>query len=291
MNRRKFIYTGAAGLAAITAAQAGLSFPASFTQATVDQVSLGNTGLVPSRMAFGTGTVGYNKGSNQTRLGMDAFVRMARHAYDRGITFFEMADGYGSHPYVGESIKTMPREKLTLLSKIWTYDDGDERQEPVAKTLDRFRSEIGTDYIDIVMLHCMTLPDWSSKRKHYMDGLSEAKAKGIIKAVGVSCHSWEALVDAENTPWVEVLQARINPFGSHMDGSLEDVNALLGRARLKGKGTIGMKIFGEGKHVLEHEREESIRFAITEGNLDCLTMGYESIEQLDDAIERVMKYV
>lgn len=292
INRRRFIRTGMAGVAGLTLAKsglAGLGF-STLSHATVDKVKLGNTGLEVSRVAMGTGTVGWGGQSNQTRLGMDAFVDLAHYAYERGICFFDMADGYGSHPYVGKAVKSLPREKVTLLSKIWTYDEGDEKREPVQKTLDRFRLEADTDYFDILLLHCMTQGNWNETRKHYMEGLSKAKQDGIVKAVGVSCHSWEALVQAVNSPWVDVIMARLNPFQSHMDGTLEAVNELLGQAQQKGKGIVAMKIFGEGKHTADEERERSIKFAITQGNTHGLTLGLESTVQLDDAVERVMRW-
>ncbi len=291
INRRRFIRTGVAGMAGLSIARSGIAnlgyIPAG--DVTVDKVKLGDTGLVVSRMAMGTGTVGYNKGSNQTRLGMEKFVNMFRHAYDRGITFFEMADGYGSHPYVGEVIKSIPREKITLLSKIWTHPDGSDQIEPVEKTLDRFRKETGSDYFDILLMHCMSSGDWNTTRKHYIEGFSKAKQDGIVKAVGVSCHNWDAMVEAVNNPWVDVILARINPFQTHMDGTPEAVSELLGKAKQNGKGVIGMKIFGEGKHVSDEEREQSINFALTKGNIHCMTLGFESVAQVDDAIERVMR--
>lgn len=216
-------------------------------------------------------------------------MKIARHGYERGIRFFDMADMYGSQPFVGKALKELPREKLTLMTKMWTYDEGSEKRESVSKTLDRFRQEVGTDYFDILLLHCMTKGDWTETRKFYMDGLAKAKQDGIVKAVGVSCHNWEALVEAVDNPWCDVILARLNPFQSHMDGTVEAVNELLGKARKKGKGLIGMKIFGEGKHVSDAERERSIRFAVTESNLHCMTLGLESIAQMNDAIERVMR--
>jgi aryl-alcohol dehydrogenase-like predicted oxidoreductase len=255
----------------------------------VDKVKLGNTGLNVSRIAMGTGTVGYNKGSNQTRKGMDMFVKMAHHAYERGIHFFDMADGYGSHPFVGEAIKTLPREKLTLLSKVWTHEDGSENNQPVDKILDRFREEIGTDYIDILLMHCMTQGDWDKTRTHYIDGLAKAKQDGIIKAVGVSCHNIDALRLAAEYPWTDVIMARINPFGTKMDGTPDEIKAILATAQANGKGVIGMKIFGEGEHVSDDEREESIKFALTRGNISCMTLGMEGPSQIDDAVERVMR--
>ncbi len=293
MNRRKFIRTGLTGVAGLSVIGSGVVNMGFMVPdpLVVDKVKLGATGLTVSRIAMGTGTVGYNKGSNQTRLGMEKFVKLAHHAYDRGINFYDMADGYGSHPYVGAALKSLPREKVTLLTKIWTHEDGSDEIEPVDKTLDRFRSEIGTDYFDIVLMHCMMQGNWNETRKYYMDAFSEAKQKGIIKAVGVSCHNIDALAEAAVNPWVDVIMARLNPFGTSMDGTPEAVNAILAKAKENGKGVIGMKIFGEGKHIKDEERQQSITFALSKGNIHCMTLGLESEAQLDDAVKRVMEQV
>jgi predicted aldo/keto reductase-like oxidoreductase len=293
MNRRKFIRTGLVGMAGFSVASSqamNLDFNISGAL-TVDKVKLGNSGLTASRIAMGTGTVGFNKASNQTRLGMDKFTRLARHAYECGINFYDMADGYGSHPYVGNAIKNLPREKLILSTKVWTYDDGSDRIEPFEKTIDRFRSETGSDYLDIILMHCISRGNWKETRKYYMDSLSKAKQDGIVKAIGLSCHNLEALAEAAINPWVDVIMARINPFGTLMDGTPDAVNAVLETAKKNGKGVVGMKIFGEGKHITDNERQQSIEFALTKGNIHCMTLGLESEAQMDDAIERVMRIV
>lgn len=291
MDRRRFIKTGMVGVAGLTITGQGIIHAGCTLrrEATVDKVKLGKTGLKVSRIAMGSGTVGGNKASNQTRLGMDKFIELTHHAYERGIRFYDMADSYGSQPFFGKAIQTLPREKITLLTKLWTHPDGSNRIEPVRENLDRMRRELNTDYIDILLMHCMTRGDWTENRTHYMDGLSKAKQDGIIKKVGVSCHNLEALDKAAESPWVDVIMARINPFGTNMDGSPDTVKAILRKAQKNGKGIIGMKIFGEGKHVSDEERERSIHFALTEGNIHCMTLGLESIAQMDDAIERVVR--
>ncbi|MDR0349250.1 MAG: aldo/keto reductase [Tannerella sp.] len=291
INRRRFIKAGAFGLAGMSLLQLNVAHAGTALSANVgvDRVKLGESGLTVSRIAMGTGTVGYNKGSNQTRLGMDNFIKLAHYAYERGIRFYDTADGYGSQPYVGEAIKTLPREDITLLTKMWTHEDGSDRIESVSENIDRYRKETGTDYIDILLMHCMMSGDWSKTRTHYMDGFSKAKQQGIVKAIGVSCHHIEALAEAAVNPWVDVIMARINPFGTHMDGTPDEIKKILATAKANGKGVIGMKIFGEGKHVQDDEREQSIRFALTEGNIHMMTLGLESTAQMDDAIERVMR--
>ena len=293
INRRQFIQAGVTGLAGVTVIASGalnLNCTAP-TALNIDKVKLGKSGLTVSRIAMGSGTVGGNKGSNQVRLGMEKFVKLAHHAYQRGITFFDSADGYGSHPYFGEAMKSLPREKITLLTKMWTVEDPN-RREPVEKTLDRYRTETGSEYFDILLMHCLQSGNWHETRKYYMDAFSKAKQDGIVKAVGVSCHSFDALAEAAESPWVEVIMARINPFGTNMDASPEKVKPVLEKAKKNGIGIIGMKIFGEGKHIKDEERQQSLEYVLSpEGHIHCMTLGMESEAQVDDAIERVMKIV
>jgi aryl-alcohol dehydrogenase-like predicted oxidoreductase len=291
MNRRNFIKTGAIGLAGISVLRSGMANPMLSFDTTVDKVKLGNSGLTVSRIAMGTGTHGFNKSSDQTRLGIDNFVRMAHHAYEHGIRFFDMAEGYGSMPFIGKTIKTLPRENITLLSKMWTQEDGSEKVESVSDNINRYLKELGTDYIDILFMHCMTNGNWSKTRTHYMDGFSKAKQDGIVKAVGVSCHNIDALREAAVNPWVDAIMARINPFGTLMDGTPDEIKNILATAKENGKGVIAMKVFGEGRHITDDERERSIRFVLTEGNVHCMTLGLTSTAQMDDAIERAMRVV
>lgn len=292
MNRRKFLVAGTVGLAGLSIAGRTLAenmySPAN--DVVVDKVKLGNTGLTISRIAMGTGSSGFNGSSKQTRMGMESFEKIAHHAYEKGITFYDMAESYGSMPFVASSIKSFPREKLTLLSKIWTYDEGDERVEAAPKFLDRFRKAANTDYFDIILMHCMTKGNWTNSRKSYIEGLSRAKEDGIVKAVGVSCHNFDAFVEAVDSPWVDVILARTNPWGEIMDAPPEQIKSLLLRAIQNGKGVIGMKIFAEGRRVAEHEREESIRYAMTQKHVHGITLGFSSPEEIDDAVAKVMKY-
>lgn len=251
------------------------------------RVQLGATGLTVPLMAMGTGTSGWNNSSNQTRMGMGQFVRMAKNAYDRGMKFYEMAESYGSNPFVGEAIKDMPREELTLLTKI-AQTSGISASKTRSK-IDSYCKELGTEYIDIILMHCMTSGGWAGSRQGTMEGLARAKEDGIVKAVGISAHNLEALQEAVESPWVDVILARINPFQSHMDGTPETIKNVLKTARQNGKGVIGMKIFGEGKHVKDEEREQSLRYALTESNIHCMTLGFQSIAEMNDAIARVVR--
>ena len=291
-DRREFLLKSAAGIAAATVIPAILPEPTfgAVNSETVDMVALGNTGLNVSRIAFGTGSRGWKLASDQTRLGMQKFVGLSQYCFDRGIRFFDTADMYGSHPYVGAALKVIPREKVAVLTKVMTYGhEGWYETEPFAKSFDRFRKDLGTDYVDIFLMHCMMNGQWPTEYKNYMDALSEAKQKGLIKTVGVSCHSFDAMVEAASNPWVDVLLARINHNGAKMDNTPEKVMQVLETARKNGKGIIGMKVFGCGDLVNENEREQSLNYVIKSKNVHCMTLGMESKEQVDDNVSRVMR--
>lgn len=293
LNRRQFIQVGVAGVAGFSVLGAGIS-QMSFSlpsNVQVDRVKLGNTGLSVPRILMGTGSHGGGRASNQTRLGVDGFVKLARYGHERGIRLFDSADSYGSHPFVKAALKEIPRDETQILTKMWVTENSWNKVQPVPEVLDRFRLETGSDYFDIVLMHCLMKGNWKEERKSYVDGLYKAKQDGIVKAVGVSCHNWDAMAEAVEDPWVDVILARINPFGTHMDGTPEAVMGLLEKARKNGKGIIAMKIFGNGDNVKEEERERSIRYAINSGNVHCMTLGMESPAHMDDAISRVMRAV
>ncbi len=290
INRRQFLYKGLAGAAALTAGFANLGCkPATGT--VVDRVTLGGSGLVVPRIAMGTGTVGGQRESNQTRLGMQKFIQIARHAHDRGVGFFDMADLYGSHSFVREFLKEVPRDETCLLTKVWTLGGDWFERETMAETLDRFRLETGSDYFDIFMLHCLVNDKWQEDKRYYIDAISKAKEDGIIKATGVSCHNFDALRQAAEDPWVDVIMARINPFGIRMDGPADDVMQVLETARQNGKGIIGMKIFGQGDITTDSEREQSLRYAVDSPNIHCMTLGFETTAHVDWAVDRVTSMI
>lgn len=289
ISRRQFIQTGLIGAAAISAGLSNNAL-AQTKLYQIDKVKLGNTGLTVPRLALGTGTHGGNQSSDMTRMGVDNWLKVARFAQERGVTFYDSADLYGSHQNVKEILKSVPREKATVLSKIWTRPEKWNPDAP-AKTIDRFRKETGSEYFDIMLLHCMTNAQWQEEKKPYIEALSEAKQKGIIKVHGVSCHSFDALKLAAEDPWVDVILARINPAGLIMDASADEVMAVLKKAHDSGKGIIGMKIFGEGRFCEDSQREKSLRYAIGSHNVDCMTIGMTTTEQVDDAVSRIMRIV
>ena len=210
-------------------------------------VPLGRTGLKVTRVGFGTGMQGGRHSSNQVRLGKEKFESLLRETYNRGCRLFDSADMYGSHPYIVSALKDIPREKYTIVSKLMIWNPPEEEREKPQVSVDRFLKELNTDYIDLLLLHCMMAPDWNKTFRPYMDGLSEAKAKKKVRALGVSCHSLGALQTAAEEPWVESVHTRINATGADMDGTPDEVVPILEKIHDAGKGVIGMKLIGAGE--------------------------------------------
>lgn len=283
MNRRKFISGAVAGIGAAYLAPgslaAAIDMPARQGKAEAsDTVVLGKTGIRTSRLAMGTGSNGVGGGSNQTRSG--ELTRMLRTGYDRGLTFFDTADAYGSHPEVAEAVSRLPREKVVIMTKC------DSRDPVQAKAdLDRYRRELKTDYIDILLMHYVRIGNWTEQYKGVMDVFSEAKEKGIIRAHGVSCHTIEALRTAAASPWVDVDLVRLNPIGTPMDADPQTVIGVIKEMRAQGKGIVGMKILGAG--AMRTRQDEAIRFALGTGVLDAFTIGAESDAEQADLIRRI----
>jgi aryl-alcohol dehydrogenase-like predicted oxidoreductase len=285
MKRREFMATaaygvGAAWLGAKTSGRvfAAPALPQKFSA--TDTVVLGSTGIHTSRLAMGTGTVGVGHHSHQTALGIKGLSDLLLNGYDHGLRFFDAADSYGSHPHVAEALKHVQRDQVTVLTKSWARDPAEMRAD-----IDRFRKELGTEYIDLFLMHCLTEGDWTERYKGVMDVLSEAKQKGIIRAHGCSCHSIEALRAAAASPWVDVDLARVNPIGSHMDADPPTVVSVLKQMKASGKAVIGMKILGQGD--MRDRQDEALRYALSLGVLDAFTIGAESRAEQEDLIRRI----
>lgn len=281
MNRRNFVHRSvqAAGAVALNAFPYHL-FAGPRKEAS-DRIQLGPRKVELSRLAMGTGTNGSGGSSNQTKkLGIGGVADLFQAGFDQGVTFWDSADQYGTHPHLKEALKRVKREKVTILSKTWASTEKEMKAD-----LDRFRREIGTDYIDILLLHCMLDADWPEKKKGAMAVISEAREKGIVRTHGTSCHTIEALRTAARTPWVEVDLARINPAQVAMDADPATVISVLKQMKAAGKGVIGMKILGAGR--LRGKVDECLQFALSQDCVDCFTIGGESRAELADLVKKI----
>ena len=288
LSRRDFLAQSAVAGTALAAASgaSAAAFPrAALPKTATDKVTLGKSGVQVSLVGMGTGSVGTEQSSNQVKLGVKGFTRVVRHALERGVTFFDVADQYGSHTFLREALRGVPRDKYVIQTKTHA------KNEKIAKShLERYRLELGVDYIDIVLLHCMTTKTWPDDHTGAMDYLRQAKADGLIRAHGTSNHGMDPLRTSARLPFVEVNLARINPEGLIMDDKAPDeVASELQEFHDRGCGVVGMKILGEGRINTPERIETSLKYVLNLGTVDAFIIGFESPDQIDDLLDRTNK--
>ena len=261
-----------------------------------ERVPLGKTKIKVSRVGFGTGMRGGRRQSNQTRMGKEKFEALLQASYERGVRLFDVADLYGTHPYLARALSDMPRKDYVIASKIWWRRGSlPEKERPDSDVVvERFLKELKTDYIDLILLHCVSSARWPEELGRQMDILAKLKKKGSIRAHGVSCHSLEALEACVKEPWVDSVHARINPYAVKMDvkktEELPRVEATLKALHKQGKGVVGMKLIGEGSfRDSDEKRDESVRYVLGLGCVDTMVVGFEKVQEIDDFAARVRK--
>lgn len=292
LTRRQFMATMTAGAGTVllgNTVNSSIPVPAKKTVDPLKKITLGRTGIETTLLGMGTGYNGYNRTSSITRSGIaESIIRLA---YDKGIRFFDCADSYGTNPFAGAALKGIPRENYTLTTKMWITQGGvpDSEKAETIKVIDRFRKEMNTDYIDLVQIHCMISGEWTKEHRKIMDDLENLKAKKVIRAHGVSVHSFEALEAAAASDWVDVIHVRINPYGENMDKKDPAlVVPVIEKMHKDGKGVIGMKIVGGGKFNNDDEKiNKSLKYVLDLGSVDMIIIGFERPEQIDDYISRM----
>ena len=279
MQRRQFLQAGS-GLLSLNAFPYH-AFAADKPKQANDIITLGPRKIKLSRLAMGTGTNGAGGSSNQTKkLGVNGLADLLKAGYDNGINYWDSADQYGTHAHLKEGLKRVPREKIVLQTKTHASTEAEMKAD-----IDRFRRELGTDYIDILLLHCMMDATWTERKKGAMEYISQLQEKGIVRTKGVTCHTLPALKTALASPWVEVDQARINPAQVAMDADPQTVLGILKQMKDAGKGVIGMKILGAGR--LRAKADEALQFALAQDVIDCFTIGSESIAEMQDLTRKI----
>jgi hypothetical protein len=217
-----------------------------------DTVPLGKSGLQVTRLALGTGS---NNGQEQSALGQQEFTRLVRYAYDRGIRFFETSESYSTPAMLGTALKGIPRES-------WQHS-----------------------------------ADWAAKTARWQDGILEAQAKKIIRVRGASVHGLPALRLVPGNKWLEVAMIRMNHNGTAMDGPtwkddncsscVSEVVEHVRQVRKEGMGVISMKLIGAGAFKSREDRQAAMRFAFRNAGVDCVTVGFTSTQQVDEAIDNL----
>jgi len=285
-SRRNFLKTG---LAAGVLAGAGRLPLLGAKGSATDTVTLGRSGVKVTRLAFGTGSF---SGKVQRDLGQDQFTRLVRHAYDRGVRFFETAESYGEmHKMLGIALKGIPRDSYQLMTKVTTREGGNPQEK-----LDELRRLANTEYFDIALLHYQHVGTWPTDTVRWQDGILEAKSKKVVVGHGASVHGLPALRQVPGNKWLEVAMIRMNHKGTKMDaedyntggaGNVPEVVTHVKQVRKEGMGVISMKLIGEGAFTTREDRQAAMKFAFQNAGVTCVTVGYKNTAEIDEAIENL----
>jgi aryl-alcohol dehydrogenase-like predicted oxidoreductase len=285
-SRRDFLKTG---LAAATLAGTGSLSLRAAQQTATDWVKLGNTNVKVTRLAFGTGTM---SGRVQRELGQDEFTKLVRHAYDRGIRFFETSESYGEmHKMLGVALKGIPRDSYRLMSKVTTRPGVNPQDK-----IDELRKLANTEYFDVMLLHWQHTSTWPTDSAQWQDGIAESQAKKVVLVRGASVHGLPALRRVPENKWLELAMIRMNHKGTAMDaedyntqgpGNVSEVVTHVKEVRQRGMGLISMKLVGEGRFTNREDRQAAMKFAFKNAGVDSVTVGYKNTAEIDEAIENL----
>jgi diketogulonate reductase-like aldo/keto reductase len=283
ISRRRFLAgTAAVGAAALTG-RFGFAAGATTSKVTcgTNVVTLGRTSVKTSVLGLGTGTHG---GNEQRALGETGFTRMVRHALDCGVRYIDTADSYHIHDLVGKALKGIAGDKVFIQTKT------SARHPEAAKAdIERFRRELQVPQLDSLLMHYMTKGGWPTDMRAVMDVLYQAKEKGQVRAVGVSCHGLDPLIASADCDWIDVHLVRINPFGVKMDDSPDKVAGQIRKMHERGHGVLGMKVFGENGYDSAEKRFEALKYVLGLGAVDAFTIGFTSTKQIDETLEMIRK--
>lgn len=234
-------------------------------------IPLGRTGLLVSRLCFGTVPL--------ERLSPQEGGRILVEAWEEGVNFWDTSDDYGTHPHVAAALQQVKREDIVVMTKTSA-----ETVEEAERSLRRSLEELETDYIDILLLHYIK-PEWIANTKEILKFLHEAKGKGLLRAVGFSTHSVETTRRVANLAEAEVVLTVANKKGSWLlegkehrveDGHMSDMWAAIKEAYQAGKGVCLMKILSSGRI----DPTEAIDYVSRYPYFHSLAIGMKSLEEV-----------
>lgn len=237
----------------------------------MERVKLGNSDIEVSRLCFGSLTMT----PFQANLTVDQGAYLIEYAYDRGINFIDTAEIYENYAYIKKALKGIRREDFVIATKSYAYTE-----ELAKESLDLALKELGTDYIDIFLLH--EQESIHTVRGHYdaIEYFLKQKEKGIIRSIGISTHRIDGARAVEEVDELDILHPIVNKRGIGIqDGTIEEMIKGLERVKAKGKGIYGMKPLGGG-HLIK-DAESAFNFVKEIKAIDSIAIGMQSKAEVD----------
>jgi aryl-alcohol dehydrogenase-like predicted oxidoreductase len=233
--------------------------------------ALGSSDLKVSRLCFGGLTIS----PLQASLSPEKGAEIIAYGVEKGINFLDTAELYGLYPTLKATFQLIKRQSLVLSTKAYCHD-----KETAMSSVEKALQAMGTDYIDIFMLH-------EQESEHTLRGHEEAvkqliryKEQGLIKAIGLSTHYVAGVKAATRSEDMQVIHPIYNSAGiGIVDGSALDMLSAIEMAYKSGKGIYAMKILAGG-HLIKQAKGE-IQKALAMPVLHSIAIGMKSKEEID----------
>jgi predicted aldo/keto reductase-like oxidoreductase len=205
----------------------------------------------------------------------DKAAVIIRYALEQGVTFIDTAQRYQTYDHVRGALKGYAGP-VVIASKSWatSYDD-------MKQAVEEARIGLGRDTVDIFHLHAARADATVFvQRQGALEYLCEAKARGVIRAAGISTHSVKAVRAAADTPQIDVIHPLVNMRGlGILDGTLDDMLAAVKYAAEQGKGIYLMKAMAGGH--LADRFEAALDFARAIPGVGAIAVGMLSKPEVD----------
>lgn len=241
----------------------------------MERVAYGQTGLTVSRLCFGTGLMGTLR-HNLTPA--EAAV-ILRRAYDLGVTFWDTADGYQTHAHVRAGLAGLDRDRIVVSTKTRAAEF-----DAALADVERFRQELGLEVIDVLLLHNIETVDELQRRQPAWEALLEAKARGHVRAIGISTHlgTGEIMAAVASRPAIQVCLTTVNRDGLMLKGDMAAHIELVQRCHDAGTAICLMKTLAQGGLV--HDYAAAIRYNMGLPCAHSVCVGINAVRELEEDV-------
>ena len=152
----------------------------------MEYTRLGNTDISISRICLGCMSFGKAGTMHDWTLDDKQSEEVIKHALDKGINFFDTANGYSagtSEEYLGKALKkNVARDKVVIASKVY-FNEGRLKRDAIMREIDGTLKRLGTDYLDLYIIHRF---DYETPIEETMEALHELVKQGKVRALGAS---------------------------------------------------------------------------------------------------------
>jgi predicted aldo/keto reductase-like oxidoreductase len=214
-------------------------------------------------------------GPLQANISVEKGAKLIRAALEKGINFIDTAEGYKTYPHIKKALEGYNEEVIIATkSSAKTYQKMEQSIKDALVSLDR-------NYIDIFLLHAARVtPSVFEERAGALQCLQDYKAKGVLRAIGISTHIVEIVSRAAEIKEMDIIFPIINKLGiGIVGGSVEDMIKAISEAHKAGKGLYAMKALGGG-HLID-QLEAAFNFVRNIKGISSLAVGMVSSEELE----------